>query len=592
MKTSQIISMWIFSTLWAVTLGIWFIIDSSSYSSSWGGGEFLQATFFWAVFGILTHISLGVKKSKSIDSSSREIKTSNNKWKYLIWGMVFALITSGIREVSSRNPQFEFSLASIFGICMMGLIYGGIAYLIWGRKKTVTNGVAKKTDNRLIDSDKDKDITHNIEYFYVPTAKLITLWLCTFGLYAFYWFYKNWKCVRDKGNENVSPFLRAWFGVFTCYGLFKRILLSAEAQEFKPGTTAGILATAFILISIGYKAPDPYWIISFLNFVPILEVQKAIKHNNKKQSPDFKPNKKFSWKEITIIVLGGILLALAVWGAVIPTKNGLVKEMYKNGSVKTEMTYKDDILEGVAKGYYETGEIEWEQTYVDNKVNGIAKSYRKNGQLEAVVNFADDKENGEALFYNEDGNLVKKVVFNNGVEISTKEYDEYGNLFTPELNIVWEAMEKAANGELDMKNAYSLLKTMNEGDNYKDLSLYRKVMHEGYASQLYKEASDLMQSESYDLSKEKLEELRSILLSNPEHFGITEDELNSFLLIMNEDFNEHGEEGVPATEYAQMRDRYIALAHEYFKDEGAAGNMQMIIDSFMMMGILDLKKVE
>lgn len=52
MNKKQIISLWIFAFLWAITLAIWYIIADSSYNPSWGFTEFVQASVFWGVFAI------------------------------------------------------------------------------------------------------------------------------------------------------------------------------------------------------------------------------------------------------------------------------------------------------------------------------------------------------------------------------------------------------------------------------------------------------------------------------------------------------------------------------------------------------------
>ena len=50
----QIISLWIFAILWALTLFIWYSADQYG----WGFTQFLQATAFWSIFALLTHFSL------------------------------------------------------------------------------------------------------------------------------------------------------------------------------------------------------------------------------------------------------------------------------------------------------------------------------------------------------------------------------------------------------------------------------------------------------------------------------------------------------------------------------------------------------
>ncbi len=63
MRKRQVVSLWFFAIMWALTIFIWFLLSSGS-STNWGVSEFFQATFFWGVFAFLSHITLGRGKNK------------------------------------------------------------------------------------------------------------------------------------------------------------------------------------------------------------------------------------------------------------------------------------------------------------------------------------------------------------------------------------------------------------------------------------------------------------------------------------------------------------------------------------------------
>ncbi len=84
------------------------------------------------------------------------------------------------------------------------------------------------------------------EFFPVSEGKLITLYILSFGLYGFYWFYKNWQLQQPKMDKKISPFLRAMFSIFFTHSLFKRIDEKAKNLEKKDKFNANILATAFV----------------------------------------------------------------------------------------------------------------------------------------------------------------------------------------------------------------------------------------------------------------------------------------------------------------------------------------------------------
>jgi hypothetical protein len=166
----------------------------------------------------------------------------------------------------------------------------------------------------------------NIEYFVVADMKLIILSLCTLGLYVIYWMYKNWEAIALQGKEKITPWVYTLFGMFTCYGLFNRILLNAEAKGYVKKCSAGSLATLFIslnlLARVSKEIPvhllsSTVTIITLFSFVPILLIQDAIRFNNSKVNPESKQQTKFSVFEIILSVVGGVFLILVVVGCFI-----------------------------------------------------------------------------------------------------------------------------------------------------------------------------------------------------------------------------------------------------------------------------------
>ncbi len=83
-------------------------------------------------------------------------------------------------------------------------------------------------------------------FFPVSEGKLITLYILSFGLYGFYWFYKNWQLQQARMNKKISPFLRAMFSIFFTHSLFRHINEKARLLEKKHQFNANMLATAFV----------------------------------------------------------------------------------------------------------------------------------------------------------------------------------------------------------------------------------------------------------------------------------------------------------------------------------------------------------
>lgn len=156
------------------------------------------------------------------------------------------------------------------------------------------------------------------QYFSVSKPKFIVMSLCTWSIYEMYWFYKNWNIVRERTGENIRPFCRAFFSIFFCYSFFKSVKQSAGSLGIPSQTSPGGLTCAYIALAAMWRLPDPFWLISFLTFLPLLSVQGVINQINSKGSLEHEPNNRFSLGNVVVIVFGGLLLLLCLIGAFLP----------------------------------------------------------------------------------------------------------------------------------------------------------------------------------------------------------------------------------------------------------------------------------
>lgn len=62
-------------------------------------------------------------------------------------------------------------------------------------------------------------------------------------------------------------------------------------------------------------------------------------------------------------------------------EEGIVKEYYPNGTLKSEKNYIKGVLEGIAKEYYDTGILKAEINYSNNQPVKIIKRYSESGKL-------------------------------------------------------------------------------------------------------------------------------------------------------------------------------------------------------------------
>ena len=168
----------------------------------------------------------------------------------------------------------------------------------------------------VVDVAADVD-AGTLPFFPVSRLKLVVLSFCTFGFYQIYWFYMNWRSVRDNAKEKVLPFWRALFAVLFCYSLFDRVRKhSPETPSSK--LPAGPLAAAWIIPTVLWRLPDPYWLITFLGIFALVPVQTAINTVNRSVAPDHDPNSRFTGWNWLGVVLGGPFFLLGVYGTFLP----------------------------------------------------------------------------------------------------------------------------------------------------------------------------------------------------------------------------------------------------------------------------------
>ncbi|MFT0519006.1 hypothetical protein [Pseudomonas faucium] len=63
----------------------------------------------------------------------------------------------------------------------------------------------------------------NRQFFVVSPKKFAVMTLFTFGWYSLFCFYRSWVLHRAATGERVLPLMRALFGLFFMYSLFRRV---------------------------------------------------------------------------------------------------------------------------------------------------------------------------------------------------------------------------------------------------------------------------------------------------------------------------------------------------------------------------------
>ena len=149
-------------------------------------------------------------------------------------------------------------------------------------------------------------------FFPVGNGKFIVLSLCSFGIYVLYWNYKAWQRIRDRSHESMSPFWRTFFSPLWSFVLFERVKDEAARQRIPVAWRAGVLGTLYLLLNVAAALPDPWWLVSFFWFVPLVPVVNTIEQINTAVPAAEGRNESYSGGNIATILIGGLLLIVVV----------------------------------------------------------------------------------------------------------------------------------------------------------------------------------------------------------------------------------------------------------------------------------------
>ncbi len=147
-----------------------------------------------------------------------------------------------------------------------------------------------------------------------PIGRLLPALLLSFGLYIFYWYYKNWKHLKNHKNLDISPGGRTVLliipivGYFMLYEQFNDIKNYAKENRCKT-YSSGLLVLVFFVISVCL-----FWVpfVGVLFIWPIIVVQETLNEYWRAEQPNLPVKNSFTDGELLTIILGGIIIFLVI----------------------------------------------------------------------------------------------------------------------------------------------------------------------------------------------------------------------------------------------------------------------------------------
>jgi hypothetical protein len=181
-----------------------------------------------------------------------------------------------------------------------------------------------------VDADRDP------MFYVVSTRKLAILFLATGGLFAIYWFYKNWDRYKDacpqasKPGSTIWPVPRALLAVFYVHALYRKIKAHGQDKPAVAGWKNNLDATVLVLLLVvssfldraaQHSLGSPYtdW-LSLASVVPLLflfvKAQKMV--NLSCNDPDGAGNSGFCKANYAWIICGALFWMFAMIGLFLP----------------------------------------------------------------------------------------------------------------------------------------------------------------------------------------------------------------------------------------------------------------------------------
>jgi hypothetical protein len=153
-------------------------------------------------------------------------------------------------------------------------------------------------------------------FLYVSGLRLILMDLLTASLFEQYWFYRNWRYLRDRDKLDISPFWRTWFNIFLIHELFRRMREDPQLEPAGRGPSpASWHATLWIVMTLASgvlsriptnNAPLFGGILGLSSFFCLLPAQRFVNRANAAQVPRPKTSPWTGWQYALLVV--GIII--------------------------------------------------------------------------------------------------------------------------------------------------------------------------------------------------------------------------------------------------------------------------------------------
>ena len=164
--------------------------------------------------------------------------------------------------------------------------------------------------------DKDRKAKGDSIFYPVSATKLTIMWVLTFGFYGAFWFYRNFRYIKEIENNASMPVARGIFFSFWYYSLWQKLKEDCDERftrsHLPSRSIVTVLAVAFFA-SIFVGNADVLMVPSLLvSAVLVLPLANYIQFVNGQDSASLKTNSKWKIRHILLAILSLPLCVLSV----------------------------------------------------------------------------------------------------------------------------------------------------------------------------------------------------------------------------------------------------------------------------------------
>jgi hypothetical protein len=166
-------------------------------------------------------------------------------------------------------------------------------------------------ENQIIDKD---DIGNGETEYIIGVDRFVFLYIVTFGMYGAWWTYKSWTYYKIKDNLDIMPAARAIFSIFFLNELFHKIQNQAKESGYEESFLPELLFIGFIVFNLTGRLPEPYWMISLLGIICLIQPFKALNYAKQHSKAHVVEQESFNQRQMILVVVCLFIWALVIIG--------------------------------------------------------------------------------------------------------------------------------------------------------------------------------------------------------------------------------------------------------------------------------------